>query len=177
MGTCTCAAATRATETSGALGLNNLPLPNKRLKQTPRVGGIELFISAALLSRAPLDGANELTLMTRYRADPEGLFQLAADLGESDPKVQARAAQALLKEARLRDAVSLVRASLQIADDAILAGRFDGDRARLEALRPIGAVISRLRELAKSPDPGVCRVAAGAIKSFDQKARVDHGAV
>src|SRR3989442_13922619 len=57
MGTCTCAAATRATETSGALGLNNLPLPNKRLKQTPRVGGIELFISAALLSRAPLGRA------------------------------------------------------------------------------------------------------------------------
>ncbi len=115
--------------------------------------------------------------MTKYRADPEGLLQLAADLGASDPKVHARAAQALLKEARLRDAVSLVRASLRIADDAILAGRFDGDRVQLEALRPIGAVPSRLRDLATSANPGVCRIAAGAIKSFDKEAQVDHGAV
>jgi len=115
--------------------------------------------------------------MTNYSADPKGLLQLAADLGASDPKVQARAARALLKEARLRDAVSLVRASLHIADDAILAGRFDGDRVQLEALRPIGAVPSRLRDLVTSPDPSVCRVAAGAIKRFDQKAQVDYGAV
>jgi len=115
--------------------------------------------------------------MTTYRTDPAGLLQLAADLAVSDPKVQARAARALLKEARLRDAVSLVQASLQIADQEILAGRFDGDRVQLESLRPIGAVPSRLRELAVSPDPGVGRVAAGAVKRFDQRVQVDHGAV
>src|SRR2546422_7949030 len=109
--------------------------------------------------------------MTKYRADPEGLLQLAADLGASDPKVHARAAQALLKEARLRDAVSLVRASLQIADDAILAGRFDGDRVQLEALRSVGAVPSRLRDLTTSEDPNVRRVAAEAIKRFDRIAQ------
>ncbi len=115
--------------------------------------------------------------MATYRADPEGLLQLAADLEVSDPRVQARAAQALLKEARLRDAVSLVRASLQIADDAILAGRFDGDRVQLETLRPVGAVPSRLRDLTTSEDPSVRRVAAEAIKRFDRNAQVDHGAV
>jgi hypothetical protein len=110
--------------------------------------------------------------MTNYRADPEGLLRLAADLEGRDPKSQAGAAQALSREARLQNAVSLVRASLQIADEAIVADRFDGDRVKLEALRPIGAVLSRLRDLAASPDPSVRRAAGAAIKAFDQKTEV-----
>jgi hypothetical protein len=114
--------------------------------------------------------------MARYSPGPEGLIQLAADLGAPDPARHAQAAQALMKESRLRDAVSLVMISLQVADEAILAGRFDGDRPQLEALRPIGTVLSRLGDLAASPDQHVRGAAASALKLFDQNAAPDRGA-
>jgi len=95
----------------------------------------------------------------RYRYNPGGLLELAADLASPASKQQRRAANALRKDRMLRDEIRLVDAAFHIADEQIAAGRFTGDAAALETLRPIAGIVRRLQELS-SMSPGQVGAAA-----------------
>ena len=105
----------------------------------------------------------------RYRHDPPGLLELAADLASSELKQQRRAANAVRKDRLLRDEIRLVVSAFHIADEQIATGQFIGDVAALETLRPIAGIVRRLQELTSTNQEPVAAMAATALDLLERE--------